>query len=105
MIVLGVSFFLNTHISRENLFSTIKKNIRRVADDFSSQSKDTCRIGQGVCLILPLVFPAFAAVLLIACSSQMCTTMEGVEMLFPSRVTSFDGWSSWFSPAKQIKNR
>jgi hypothetical protein len=29
------------------------------------------------------------------------TTIDGVEMLFPSIVTCFEGCSSWFSPGKQ----
>ena len=33
-------------------------------------------------------------------SSHTCTTIDGVETLFPKRVTSFDGCNSWFLPIK-----
>ena len=37
-------------------------------------------------------------------SSHTWTTIDGVEILFPSSVTSFEGCSSWFFPTIKIKN-
>ena len=36
-------------------------------------------------------------------SSHTWTTIDGVEILFPSSVTSFEGCSSWFFPTMKIK--
>ena len=36
-------------------------------------------------------------------SSHTCTTIDGVEILFPKRVTSFDGCNSWFLPIKNCE--
>ena len=65
---------------------------------FTFQSSEFCLSGHLVALILR---PAASA----ASLPQTCTTMEGVEMLLPSRVTCLAGWSSWFSPENIQKFR
>ena len=65
---------------------------------FTFQSSEFCLSGHRVALILR---PAASA----ASLPQTCTTMEGVEMLLPSRVTCLAGWSSWFSPENIQKFR
>ena len=80
------------YVMYENLF--LNEIILNYSNEFCLKP------GHGVFFGLTPIF-VFATNPATPLSSQTCTTIDGVEILFPKRVTSFEGCSSWFLPAKE----